>query len=190
MTWLGARRCYVITVATRRVSVEKKKKMLSVKGHEAPALQLNVGVGGCDCAVAHLQAGMDHAVLPSQTQILMPAQSLAQLIAHDLKGHADIPTLHLPDRGKTRWTERGEEEGRDKRRVRGPQMGTQTHTWRRKQARIVLWTDILIARLIDRLIENYFPGCGSTYLIFPVSTLPAYCMPVSAMYILRISLVP
>ncbi len=29
-----------------------------------------------------------------------------------------------------------------------------------------------------------------TYFIFPVSILPAYCIPVSAMYILKISLVP
>jgi len=29
-----------------------------------------------------------------------------------------------------------------------------------------------------------------TYFIFPVSIFPAYCIPVSAMYILKISLVP
>lgn len=55
-------------------------------------------------AAPHLQAGVNHPVIPRQAQVHRSSQWRPQLLPSHVQGHQHISFLHLPERGKKKTT--------------------------------------------------------------------------------------
>lgn len=122
---------------------------------------------------SYFQAGMHHSIFPRQAEVYWSSKRGPQFLADHAYRKTYISFLHLPE-GTNNHVPLS--------------TGKQLHIFLRKCEHNTTNRRGDVGLKSKNLQTSTTPS--DSYFIFPVRILPAYCIPVRAMYILRISLVP
>lgn len=122
---------------------------------------------------SYFQAGMHHSIFPRQAEVYWSSKRGPQFLADHAYRKTYISFLHLPEGTNNHMP---------------LSTGKQLHIFLRKCEHNTTNRRGVVGLKSKDLQTSTTPS--DSYFIFPVRILPAYCIPVRAMYILRISLVP